>query len=129
MRGDITAVENHAAALRHLALQRDHLLAHGRQRRDLRDDVTDLRRTDGRTDVLAVDEHRRLAVGILQVHIDIRHDGIDEFVRHRLVLLERQPGHGAVHSARVDIGVAELFRCKLRHRALARPCGAVDCHY
>ena len=129
IRRDVAAIHEDAAALCHLALQVNHLLAHGAERSYLRDNVADLRCADLTRDVLAVDAHRRLAVLIREVHVDVGDDSEDLLIRDLTALLQDLPGHGAVHGPRVDVGITQFLGCELCDRALAGARRPVDCYY
>ena len=68
----------------------------------------------------------RDTVMVGEPHVDVLHDGENQCVRHRRLLLQRLPGDGAIHRARIDIDIAERLCREFRDRALARARGAVD---
>ena len=129
MRGDVPAIHEHAARVRHAPLLLDHLLAHGTQARRLRYDGADRRRADLVRNLLAVDEDLRPLPVIAQTDLDAGDGGENLLIRQRLTRLERLPRDSAVHRARVDVSVAKLLCRKLGDRALARARRPVDRHH
>ena len=125
------------AALHHvIARAADALLllnerrAHGGRGRHGAHGAVDLGRADGIGHVDAADGNaarNRLALLVREGDVVGAREAAERFVVvEGNPVLQRPPGDGAVHRARVEAGEAQLAGDGLRDRGLAGPAGAVD---
>src|SRR3990170_3885130 len=120
---DVTPFDDGVAHLGELALALSHHLPHLGMARHRRDDAVDARGADLLRDLGAGDEHRAALEGD---GVRARERAEGGRVLERRPALEREPGDGPVHGARVQGAKAESLGEPPSDRGLACPGRAVD---
>ena len=128
VRPNVTPIHHDGTVRCHRTLELDHLFPYRAEGSDTRDDMCDLRRSDLMRHIRPINGDACPALCAGEPYIDVMDSLQDVRIGRFLRLLQCFPCHTAIHRARVNVGIAELFCHNFGNGTFSGACRSINCY-